>query len=540
MSVEALPDDDGIAPAERRAGRLRQDWNDLVRGVTAGLSPDELRALLRGDGPTEKPNPRYRLHTNSFLFHVRPRTYLAGSTWFRHTFRLGMLSVFLFFIEIITGLVLMLYYAPTPDAAYGSILRLESGVAFGSYLRDVHRLAAELMVAIVFLHMLRTYATGSYKGPRKFTWLTGVLLLLVTLLLSFSGYLLPWDQLAYWAVTIGTSMVAAAPVIGPQLNVLLRGAAEIGGDGLLRFYLLHVVLLPLAGIVLLSVHYYKVARSHGISLPAEIEEGDPPPEVKQRALTRIPYLPDLFANEVLWLVVVTLLVVAASVFFYDAPLESHANPRHTPLETRAPWFFLWVQGLLKLGDKTLMGVIVPALIVALLLALPYIDRNPSRRARKRPLALGLGLVALVALGVLSYMGTPGYGIRQAPAVRIVQSLAPEEGDGPLHLVPYDDLVPGVYQVSQTDAGTLPLPLAEFFRQYEAAVEDASAMPGAEAYMLVEERQPNLKAVTMRMSWQEPETDERSSYEEVVFLHRNRFGGPPSSGDTATGSTALGK
>lgn len=531
MTTDTLQEEPTPTPVEESTGRLRRAWDNLVRGVTAGLSPAELRAIFRGEGPTEKPNPRYRLHTNSFVFHVRPRHYLAGSTWFHHTFRLGMISVFLFAIEIVTGLILMLYYAPTPGEAYASILRLDSEVAFGSYLRDVHRLAAELMVAVVFLHMLRTYLTGSYKGPRKFTWLTGVLLLLVTLLLAFSGYLLPWDQLAYWAVTIGTSMVAAAPVIGPQLNVLLRGAADIGSDGLLRFYLLHVVLLPLAGIVLLSIHYYKVARTHGISLPANIEEGDPPPELKERAMRRIPFLPDLFTHEILWLVAVTLVLVGASVFFYDAPLESHADPRHTPLETRAPWFFLWVQGLLKLGDKTLMGVIIPALVVVLLLALPYLDRNPSRRARRRPIALALAGIGLVALVVLSYMGTPDYGIHQAPAVEIVQNLAPEEGDGPLHLVPYDDLPPGIYEVNQTEAGTFPQSLAEVYSQFEAAVLEASeaAMPDANAFMVIEERQPNLKAVTLRISWQEPDRDARSSYEEVVYLHRNRFGPAPEVG-----------
>ena len=206
---------------------IRRLLTQRVRAIMAGLSPAELHAMVRGEPPTERPNPRYLAHTVSFLLHIRPRTYLAGSTWFTNTYHLGFYSVFLFVVEILTGLVLMLYYVPTPDGAYASILRLHNAVLFGGLLRNLHRLAAEAMVAVSFLHMVRTYATASYKGQRSFTWLTGVLLLLLTLLLSFSGYLLPWDQLAYWAVTIGTSMVSAIPVVGPESKLV---AAWLGGD----------------------------------------------------------------------------------------------------------------------------------------------------------------------------------------------------------------------------------------------------------------------------------------------------------------------
>ncbi len=138
----------------------------------------------------------------------------------------------------------MVYYTPSPEKAYELILLLMSNVPFGKLLRDLHRIGAEGMVIFTFLHMLRTYFTGSYKKERSFTWLTGVVLLGITMFLSFSGYLLPWDQLAYWAVTVGTSMVEAAPVFGEQANLLLRGAPDIGANGLLRFYLLHVVACP--------------------------------------------------------------------------------------------------------------------------------------------------------------------------------------------------------------------------------------------------------------------------------------------------------
>jgi ubiquinol-cytochrome c reductase cytochrome b subunit len=435
--------------------RAVQALDTRVRAITAGLDLEELRAVLRGDPPTERPNPRYKVHTTSFLFHIRPRYYEKGSTIFTHTFRLGFFTAFFFFVEVLTGLILMIYYTPSPDLAYQSILDLSSNVPYGKLLRDLHRLGAEGMVIFTVLHMFRTYMTGSYKKDRSFTWLTGVALLGITLFLSFSGYLLPWDQLAYWAVTIGTSMAEAAPIGGNEVNLLLRGAPDIGAGGLLRFYLLHVVLLPLAAILVISIHYYKVAREHGISLPASMEEGDVPPDVKKNAKQKIDYIPDLLTHEVFLTAVGLFLMMAIIVFFgYSAPLENIANPQQTPLDTKAPWYFWWLQGMLKLGDKTVMGIILPTILVALLVGIPYIDRNPHRSMYKRPLAVGLGILFVLVVLVLSYMGLPEYGIETPPATRIVQDLAPEEGTGPLRAVPFEQLQAGVYEVNSTPTTNL--------------------------------------------------------------------------------------
>jgi quinol-cytochrome oxidoreductase complex cytochrome b subunit len=169
---------------------------------------------------------------------------------------------------------------------------------------------------------------------------------------------------------------------------------------LLRFYLLHVVLLPLAAILVISIHYYKVSREHGISLPARMEEGEVPPEVKKAAKQRIDYIPDLLTNEVFYTALgLLLLVLGVTVFGYHAPLESIANPQVTPLDTEAPWYFWWLQGMLKLGDKVLMGIIIPTILVALLVALPYIDRNPYRSLYRRPWAVGIGIFAVLVLVV---------------------------------------------------------------------------------------------------------------------------------------------
>jgi ubiquinol-cytochrome c reductase cytochrome b subunit len=318
--------------------------DDVFTRITAGISAGEVRRMIRGEAPG-RPNPRLKPHSEAFLLHIKPTYYHESVTKFTHTFRLGLLSTYLFFVETITGLILMIWYAPTPERAYTDMIRLLSNVPFGQLMRDLHRLGAELMVAVVTLHMVRTYLTGSYKAPRQFTWFTGVILLVLTLFLSFSGYLLPWDQLAYWAVTIGTSMAEAIPppIVGETVNLLARGAPDIGANGLMRFYLLHVLFLPLALFLFFFVHYYKVVH-FGISLPSDEEEVGQDTANKVPADRRVYFLPDVMLDEAALLIVFTALMVIVSVFAFAAPLESIANPQSTPLHTVAPWYFYWLQG----------------------------------------------------------------------------------------------------------------------------------------------------------------------------------------------------
>jgi quinol-cytochrome oxidoreductase complex cytochrome b subunit len=424
----------------------------------------------------------------------------------------------------------MEYYTPSPAGAYNSILKLMTNVPFGQMLRDIHRLGAEGMVIFTVLHMLRTFLTGSYKKERSFTWLTGVVLLGITLFLSFSGYLLPWDQLAYWAVTIGTSMAEAAPLIGNEINLLLRGAPDIAANGLLRFYLMHVVLLPFAAILVISIHYYKVSREHGISLPAKYIEGDAPPAVVKEAKTRIDFLPDLLTHEVfLTALGLFALVLGVTIFGYHAPLENVANPQVTPLDTKAPWYFWWLQGMLKLGDKSLMGIVLPTIIVLILIGVPYIDRNPYRSLYKRPLAVSMGILAVLALVVLSYMGLPEFGIKTSAATRIVQDLAPQEGVGPVHKIPFTQLQTGVYEVNQTpvrnlcpdiDYGCPELEsvFGSYTQRVNAAVEQGD-LPTGTGVMLIEDWQQDLKKVTFRIIWEED--NQSKTYERHLFLHRER-------------------
>ncbi|MFZ5569957.1 MAG: cytochrome b N-terminal domain-containing protein [Thermodesulfobacteriota bacterium] len=230
-----------------------------------------------------KDTPRNRslaVSANVFL-HLHPVTIPRTAARVRFTFCLGGLTLFMFLVETVTGILLMFYYRPLPEYAYLDMKLLEHTVRFGLFLRNMHRWAAHAMVLLVMLHMLRVFLTGSYKPPREFNWVVGVLLLVTTLLLSFTGYLLPWDQIAFWAITVGSKMAAATPFLGVEgpfhellgihgandMKYLLLGDSEVGGNALLRFYVLHCVLLPLLCALLMLVHFWRVRKDGGISRP---------------------------------------------------------------------------------------------------------------------------------------------------------------------------------------------------------------------------------------------------------------------------------
>jgi quinol-cytochrome oxidoreductase complex cytochrome b subunit len=213
---------------------------------------------------------------SSFFLHLHPARLSAASIRLRRTFCLGGLAFLAFLILTVTGLLLMFYYRPTPERAYGDLEDLVHVVPYGSLLRNLHRWAAHAMVLLVIAHMARVFHAGAYRPPREFNWVVGVFALVSTLFLSFTGYLLPWDQLAYWAVTVGTNMSAAAPVIGAEgpfslvgdgsdVRALLLGDRLVGAPGLLRFYVLHCVAVPFVAALLLAVHFYRVRRDGGVA-----------------------------------------------------------------------------------------------------------------------------------------------------------------------------------------------------------------------------------------------------------------------------------
>ncbi len=218
-------------------------------------------------GYTDSPRNRSYVVMNNVLYHLHPVKVKRHGVRLSYTLCLGGLSFFLFVVLTITGIFLMFYYRPTSPQAYFDIQSLQADVAFGQFVRNMHRWGAHLMVLTVFLHMARVFYHGAYKPPREFNWVVGVILLLLTLLLSFSGYLLPWDQLALWAFTVGMTMGTYAPVFGDQVSFALVGGVQISADTLLRWYVLHVLFLPFIIVLFMAVHFWRVRKDGGVSGP---------------------------------------------------------------------------------------------------------------------------------------------------------------------------------------------------------------------------------------------------------------------------------
>ncbi|HET8570820.1 MAG TPA: selenite/tellurite reduction operon b-type cytochrome ExtP [Candidatus Limnocylindria bacterium] len=236
---------------------------DLVRYVK---SSQVWRSLFRQPYPTTSRTRSLAVFNNVFL-HLHPVRVKRHAVRYTYTFCLGGISFFLFLALTVTGLYLMFFYVPSVSRAYQDIQAISTSVAFGDLVRNMHRWAAHLMVLTVFLHMIRVFYHGAYKPPREFNWVIGVVLLLLTLLLSFTGYLLPWDQIAFWAITVGTQMAQYAPLLGSQTSFFLLGGIEVGQNTLLRFYVLHVIFLPLIAAILMIVHFWRIRKDGGISGP---------------------------------------------------------------------------------------------------------------------------------------------------------------------------------------------------------------------------------------------------------------------------------
>jgi quinol-cytochrome oxidoreductase complex cytochrome b subunit len=525
--------------------------DEIAERITAGMNTSDIRSALRGDEP-RRPNPRLRPHADSFWFHIRPSFYHTEVTRIYPSFRLGWLSTFMFVWETITGIFLMIFYTPRPGTAYSDIWNILANVPLGELMRDLHRLGAEVMVLVVALHMLRTFVTGSYKQPRQFTWLTGMLLLVLTLVLSFSGYLLPWDQLAYWAVTVAVSAAEAAPpaeIVGKNVNLLIRGAPTFGAGGLLRWYLLHVLVLPLVTAVFFFVHYYKVVL-HGHSLPPGREQVGEDTAKRVPKTNRTYFTPDLLTSELMWTALTTLLLVVAALWFYEAPLESQANPLVTPLHVVAPWYLAWSQGWLKLADKVIIAFIfIPALATAFFV-MPYIEIGKSRRYADRRVGLSVTMLFIAFMLVSNWMGSPEYLVESSPDQEVFQELIPQEGESHLLAIPYEELELGTFGPGDEVAGNpgMTAGLEEFHAAMdrhscnlnqshwddECKVETDKdgnvvrygnsftndAMPDPTATMTVEQDQHDMKKITLRIEMIDPGTGEALTTHRVAYRHAN--------------------
>ncbi len=223
-------------------------------------------SVFRSGYPNTPRNQMLAIATNVFL-HLHPTRIHKTHVKITHTYCLGGLSFFMFLGLTVTGVMLMFYYVPDVNRAFNDVQALETNVRFGMLIRNLHRWMAHAMVLLVLMHMMRVFYTGAYKPPREFNWVVGVILLVLTLLLSFTGYLLPWDQLALWAITVGTNIAGAAPILGGQSRLVLIGGFDVGPNALIRFYTLHVIALPLLAAIFMSVHFWRIRRDGGLARP---------------------------------------------------------------------------------------------------------------------------------------------------------------------------------------------------------------------------------------------------------------------------------
>ncbi len=357
------------------------------------------RSLFRHDLPETDLDRMSTMFTNFFL-HLMPAKVHPNSLRLTYTWALGMVAFFLTVILFVSGFLLMFFYIPSTEWAYHNMKDLQFAVSFGLLLRNMHRWSAHGMVALVFLHMCRVFYTASYRSPREVNWVLGVLLWVVTLFLSFTGYLLPWDQLAFWAITVGTSIASYPPWIGETIRVLMLGGHTVGQGALLRFYVLHVAVLPAILGLLVAIHFWRIRKDGGLSRPAtdpaaaptgpaapgafapgplktyalmEVVRGTSPMVGAQAPEEEVPAWPHLLFR----LVVLFQVVLAAAMLlgvFFDAPLEELANPTHPPNPAKAPWYFLGLQELVSYS-ALVGGVVVPGLLILGLMSIPYVDRE---------------------------------------------------------------------------------------------------------------------------------------------------------------------
>ena len=415
-------------------GKKKRTWAEHI----ANLPRDFVRSIFRHNYPNNDVD-RSEIVFKNFFLHIHPVKCHKRSVDPFFTLGLGTITASLFLILVITGVILMFYYIPAEDRAYDIMKDWQDTTPFAQMYRNMHRWGAHLMVLFVFLHMSRVFYMGSYKGMRKFNWVVGVILMLLTLILSFTGYLLPWDQLSFWAVTVGTNIAGYAPNIpGFEHNinrVMLLASTTVGQDALIRFYVLHVVFLPLIAGTLIGVHFWRIRKDGGLARPPDKIRPDPY-RVVQRSDTKESFAPGvrrtyglmelvrgtcpqvdkgpynfiftwphLLRAEMVAFLLSTALVLVLS--FIDAPLEEQINAIKPPNPSKAPWYFLGLQEMVAY-DAFWGGVGIPGLIVVGLMLIPYLDRNPNGEGvwfhRSRYLAIFFYTAFMTWQGLLIIIG----------------------------------------------------------------------------------------------------------------------------------------
>ncbi len=396
-------------PRPRRGEPVAKDKQQTTRtgGRTSapGPSPDvrpprgptrtapghepEVRAAPAPLPPKEKKPSGFSM----LLLHVHPRMVPEEALTLRRTYGLGGMAVVLLVLLAATGALLLLAYEPSAERAYGSVQSLRADPAVGGFLRNIHFWAANSLVLVAFLHLLRVFYTGAFHTPRRFNWIVGLLLLALVLGSNFTGYLLPWDQLAFWAVTIGTGMLEYIPLIGPLLETALRGGAEVGPKTLSIFFVLHIAILPILGAILAAFHFWLVRKAGGVIWPRPVGEGSAPKPVM------VPTSPNLVFRElVAALVLIAGVLLAAAVF--DAPLLAQANPGMSPNPAKAPWYFMGIQELLVHLHPTFAVLVLPLVGAVFLVCLPYLHYGEAPSGLWFHSANGQRMVRLAAVAAL--------------------------------------------------------------------------------------------------------------------------------------------
>ncbi len=322
---------------------------------------------------------------------------------------LGSLCVLLFGLMAVTGMFLAMYYNPSPDKAYASIDYIMNEVPAGSLLRGFHHWGAGAMVLAVFLHLIAVFFSGSFKAPRELTWIFGVCLLLITLGLGFTGYLLPWDQKAFWATVVSANIPKDLPVIGPLITNLLLSGDDISGFTITRFYAIHMLVLPSLMLMLIAGHIYLV-RLHGVCE----HESSKPADSSGKANRIYRFFPEHMARSSLVFLVVLCIILLLSLFG-EIPREEIARTIDESYLPRPEWYYMWLFQLLTYfsGSTEVIGsLVIPALGVMLLFALPFIEKSKFIGSVNRPLAVSAGVtvvVGIVYLTVTGFAGTLSYG-----------------------------------------------------------------------------------------------------------------------------------
>ncbi len=355
-------------------------------------------SINRDDLPLIDDRSRMRYVMNNLLLHIHPSRVNKASLKFTYTWGLGGLSIMLLVFLVVTGIMLMFVYTPTPEKAYEDMLRLQTEVNYGQFVRNLHHWSGNLLVVVTFLHMLRVFFTGGLRPPREFNWVLGVILLLLVIAANFTGYLLPWDQLAYWAVTVGVSLLSYVPLVGEPLGNFILGGPEVSGATLTNFYGLHVAIIPMLIFLIGSFHIWRV-RKDSLTIPRDLDENKP------NRIEKVPTMPHLVSIELVFaLVMIALLVLWAS--WVNAPLEEAADPNHSPNPAKAAWYLMGLQELLLHFHPVIAAIVIPAMGLGALVVFPYLRFDSDTegiwfRSRKgRLLAWTAAITALIVTPLL--------------------------------------------------------------------------------------------------------------------------------------------